>query len=603
MTKALTGTCLAAVGFLLAFSAALCASEAAPAGRKECPCRVEFRGNTVFSSSRLRSLCVAGAQDSRKRQSEGGRAHSGSRDSSLAPLLSERWVENNVIGPVLQAYCEAGYLDAVVESTCIVEAACGPSLVVFVREGVPARVGSFGPAGNSHFSCEELVLAGEVRSGWLLSAGVLEGACERMVDFMAREGFPFADVYVSDFTRGEHGIDFLFIVREGPRCRVEELRLESSSSLSREAMFAAFRVKPGEVYRENKIVAGVRALRKSGLFADVGEPLVTRKGEDGVAVAVPVKERKGGSFGGAVGFRGRTGEVTGGVSVALPNIAHTGRGATAGWESMGRRLSSFALSYKEPWVMGLPFSSSFRLEHTVRDTLFARTVVSVVLRIPVSSFLSGQIGGSYEKTLVTDVAHARATRLAWIAGIEVSAGEPPWKAGNSLLLEATGSRGVKETSSAGATGGTERGRDVLSTGTGRVFLQRALPGGQFALLDVKGSAVLEGKDLVSPEELFALGGKRNLRGYSEQQFMALSVASAQIEYGLAVGEEGGRVFLFLDCGYASTPQLSTSARLHVGYGVGLKVPSPFGLAGIDFGVPAGESLGFGKVHVGLDASF
>jgi outer membrane translocation and assembly module TamA len=122
-------------------------------------------------------------------------------------------------------------------------------------------------------------------------------------------------------------------------------------------------------------------------------------------------------------------------------------------------------------------------------------------------------------------------------------------------------------------------------------------------VDAKVAVVLEGEESAALDELFALGGKRTLRGYSERQFLATTVSSIQIEYGVLIGNEGGRAFVLLDCGYASTQALSVRERLHAGYGAGLRIPSSFGVAGIDFAVPAGESPGSGKIHVGLQGTF
>jgi outer membrane protein assembly factor BamA len=303
---------------------------------------------------------------------------------------------------------------------------------------------------------------------------------------------------------------------------------------------------------------------------------------------------------GAIGFRGRTNEVTGGVSLSLLNIARTGRSARTSWEATGRNVSSFHLSYAEPWVMGLPFTSSVSFEQIVRDTLFARTCLGVALKVPLTSLVSAQIGANFEKALNTDGPRTRASRLAWLGGIEFLSGGPSWSSENSFLATLDGTRGDKKIVYLSE---NLTRKEVFSTLTGRALLQRRIRSNQISLVDLKASAILEGRQLATPDELFTLGGKNTLRGYSERQFLASTVGSVQFEYGLAVGDEGGRAFAFLDCGYASTQALSTAERFHVGYGIGLKVPSAIGMAGIDFGIPSGESLGSGKIHVGLEGTF
>jgi outer membrane translocation and assembly module TamA len=239
-----------------------------------------------------------------------------------------------------------------------------------------------------------------------------------------------------------------------------------------------------------------------------------------------------------------------------------------------------------------------------RDTFFAKTSLAVTLKIPVTSGLSGQVGTSFEKAINTDGPRSRATRMAWLAGAELLLGEPAWLSRNSFLASVELSRGNRKRTYLNPSGGGQQSQSrSFSTLKSGLLLQAVTWGSQICVVDASASAILEGKELVGGDELFSLGGKNTLRGYSERQFLAATVASVQLEYGLVAGNDGGRAFVFLDGGYASTPALSTRGRLHFGYGVGLRVPSPLGLAGIDFGIPAGESFGSGKIHVGLEGTF
>ena len=549
--------------------------------------RLDFAGNTVFASSRLRAFCAASEDLSREEMGE---------------RVGQR---------VLVAYRDAGYLGAAVESTSVVRTDRGETMLVHIREGQPARIGEFGFSGNTHFSFEELAATCGLREGMALTAGLLDTASERVVTYMADRGFPFAGTKIGDFRLDGNSIGFVFMIREGPFCTVGDVALENSSALNSKALKRALGIKSGEGYSERSLRRGLGYLKRTALFAEVGEPVVSVSAqgappspepnpESRVRIAVPVRDRKTTSIAGAIGFRGRTNEVTGGVSLSLLNIARTGRSAKTSWEATGRNVSSFYLSYAEPWVMGLPFSSSVSFEQVVRDTLFARTALGLVLKVPLSSLASAQVGANLEKAVNTEGARTRTSRLAWLAGIELLSGGPVWSSENSFVAALEGTRGDKKVAHLLE---NRTNKETLSTLSGRMLLQRRFGRNQICLVDVKASAILEGTELATPDELFSLGGKRTLRGYSERQFLASTVGSIQTEYGLAVGDEGGRAFVFMDYGYACTQALSTADRFHIGYGVGLRVPSPVGLAGIDLGIPSGESLSSGKIHVGLEGTF
>jgi len=565
---------------------ALCSPSAQEAPKKP---RIElgFVGNTVFSSSWLRSFCAV---------DENVPA------SQLDAKVRER---------VLSAYRDAAYFGASVESTAIVKANRGERLLTFIREGKPARLGNFKFSGNKRFSSEELASASGLKEGTAPNRGLLDKSLSRMVVYMADRGFPFAGAKIGDFRLEGDSLVFVFVISEGPLCTVSEVALENSTALNRKALARAVGIEPGEKYSEKKVRRGLEYLERTSLFSQVGEPVVTlvpgqahteaAAGDEGAArIGVPVRDRRTSSASGVLGFRGRTNEVTGGISLSLLNIAGTGRSAKTSWEASGGHVSSFYLAYAEPWTMGLPFTSSLSFEQTIRDTLFSRTAFGVTIKVPISSIVSAEAGSKFEKTLNSEGPRTRATRLAWLGGLEVATGGPVWSSENSFLLTLEGTRGDKTISHLSE---NRKEKDVFSTISGRMFLQRRFGRTQIGLADVKASAITEGLETAAPDELFALGGKRTLRGYSERQFLAPTVASVQFEYGVVVGEEGGRVFAFVDCGYASSRELTTLQRIHAGYGIGLKVPSPIGIAGIDFGVASGESIGSGKVHVGLEGTF
>ncbi len=497
---------------------------------------------------------------------------------------------------LLDVFRRRGHLEASVDSVL----QRGGEMVVYVTEGSPTAVGGIRFVGNRTVDSEVLNRASGISPGVELSEALLETASSKVGRALADHGFPFATVRAGQFELGGGRVSFTFFVEEGKPATIDTVRLADSDALSQKSLQRALRIKPGQQYSEKDLERGVATLRRTGLFSLVGEPLLIPSSHGGVAVAIPVKNRKTTSIGGALGFRGQTNEVTGLLSLSVLNLARTGRSAKASWEAIGRNTSTLRFTYTEPWISILPFSSTVSFEHSARDTFFARTSLSLLLRFPVTHGLSARAGTSFEKTLSSDLARYRASRVAWLAGAEVFLGEPAWSSQNTFITSLELSRGERKRVFL-SSGNTET--RAFSTLCGQLLLQRRFLGNQVLAVDVSASGVLEGAGFVSEDELFSLGGKNTLRGYSERQFLAPTVGSVQLEYGLAVGGEGGRVFAFADCGYASTEALRTADRVHAGYGVGLRVPSPLGLAGIDLGIPAGESISSGKIHVGLEGTF
>ncbi len=563
------------------------------------PCNVSFAGNSALSSGRLLSvLDASGCWGAGGAEVLAG----GAARSAVRPWADS--TEVRVRRALLDAYGRDGYLNASIDSVVFAAGVEENRAVVHVTEGRPAVAGEVRFVGNRTAPGEKLAAAGGITTGTRLADGVMQKACENILSFLADAGLPFARVRADEFRLEEDAVSFAFLIDEGPLARVSEVRLVESGALKPRPLQRVLGVKQGDLYSETKLRQGLTALRRTGLFEDVGEPVLTRSQGDGVTVSIPVKDKKTSSVAGAVGFRGRTNEITGALSLSVLNLAGSGRSASAGWEAAGNKTSSLRFLYTEPWVSGLPFSSTVSFEHAARDTFFARTSLAVSAKVPVWRGLSGQVGASFEKTLNTDGSRSRATRVAWLAGAELLVGEPSWLSRNSLLTSLEFSRGRRKVVRLDQVVGDGKNESrVFSTLEGGALLQGRVRGSQLVVLDAVVCAVLEGRGLVAGDELFSLGGKNTLRGYPERQFLAETVGSLQLEYGLAVGGDGGRAFVFLDCGYASTRAASTADRFHYGYGIGLRVPSLLGLAGIDLGIPAGESFSSGKIHVGLEGKF
>jgi outer membrane protein insertion porin family len=128
-----------------------------------------------------------------------------------------------------------------------------------------------------------------------------------------------------------------------------------------------------------------------------------------------------------------------------------------------------------------------------------------------------------------------------------------------------------------------------------------------------GRLVTSSEQVVPLPDQFRLGGATTLRGYREEQFRGSRVAWSNIEYRYLLSRRS-RAFLFFDFGYyyrierspsenETEPQFLKIEEFKPAWGLGVRVDTPLGIVGVDYGLGEGDALTNGKVHVSLVNSF
>jgi outer membrane protein assembly factor BamA len=110
-------------------------------------------------------------------------------------------------------------------------------------------------------------------------------------------------------------------------------------------------------------------------------------------------------------------------------------------------------------------------------------------------------------------------------------------------------------------------------------------------------------------ERYPLGGASSLRGYDEDAFWVDRYALTRFEWRWFLGSSAQRVFLFWDHAWADTRLADADGGTHLqrisadGIGGGLRLETPGGVIGLDYGLPPGRPPIEGKIHLRLVSTF
>jgi outer membrane protein insertion porin family len=503
---------------------------------------------------------------------------------------------------LLERYRRAGRLAAAVT----IERRPDGGLDVRIEEGPAARVGEVRLIGARLLEAEEISRARSLHDGDAFSEDALAADVARLLDVCDEAGFPFASVSVGNFRVTSSGaLSFDIHVDEGTRSSIERIEIDGDAALRPRALARLCGLEPGDAYDGRAVAEGRRRLLRSGFFSQVGEVEVLQgRTPDLVVLRVPARAARVNSAQGLAGYSGADDRVTGLFDLRLGNIAGTARRGRVRWESRGAGSSRYLLHYEEPWLLGTPLGLRGSLDHDLHEPAFTRTIASLDAVYPVAQGTSLIAGVEAERSVFPSGDRRKSRVTSTRLGIEIDRRDRAIGPREGARLEVVGRRGDREETwrATADTTEIERRTSLRGLDAGAEFYGSVGRTWVLALIG-RGRIVTAGGGVVPEEERFPLGGALSLRGYREEQFRSSRVGLLQVEQRAHLSPEGDRAFVFVDAGYAHPDGGVGSRKVHVGYGVGLRVASKAGLVGMDYGLAAGEGPLDGRIHVLLEAAF
>ena len=503
-------------------------------------------------------------------------------------------------GAALDTLAARGFLLARIDSTthAAVFATPGPRAVVRRLDVVGAEAVSVGDW--------------RTREGEGFSARDLERDLQEAAAVYAARGFVDARLVPTvEVADGGRAVDVTVQVTEGGEAPVVAVELAGARSPSR--AYASRRVGLDEPTPPSALsLPRVRELLvSSGLYSEVGDPVLARDADGALVLQVPVVEAPPGAFDVVLGYLppegGNEGGIVGSGRIDLRNPFGGGRTAAIALERTPGLASSFAVAVADPFVLGSPVGVGLSFEGASRDSTLSRQRLAVDLRYAldptldlVASLASESVRpGPYGAEEVDGRPRVRRTDdVLFGVGLVLTRLDRPRNPRRGVALELLAEQG-------------RRGGETLETAPGarrRLTLQSRLYAPTFARqaavlgLDATVSQQAAGLDgLVDEGDLVRFGGAASFRGYDEDVFLARSYARLLAEYRVLF-DDVSFAFAFADVGgfdRPAVPGLEAERRALVGYGAGLRLATGVGLATITYALNPDLSAGRGKVHVGL----
>ncbi|MBX3469600.1 MAG: outer membrane protein assembly factor BamA [Planctomycetes bacterium] len=500
------------------------------------------------------------------------------------------------------------------------------TLVVGVEEGQRYHIRQVTVVGNTVISEERILRDIPARPGRPFLGDDLVGSVQRIRHLYGQRAYIHADVDLDRrYDPERHLIDVVFRISEGPKVRIDAVRVEGNDKTREDVIRRELSFYPGEYFDADEVEASINRLGRLRYFEDVRvdfEPGSEPGRED---VVLRVREARTGSI-----------IVGGGVSTAagfFGNIALTqrnfdildfprswrdffeGRAFTGAGQQFsislqpGRERSAYSVEFVEPWLFGYPVILG--LEAAARDRqredwLETRRGGRVTLGYRFTQDLIFRATYRFERVRVSDIDFGAPPDVIASAGTNYVA-SIRWSLGydqniidrNFVLYGGYAGNVYYELASKALGGDYSFHRAGAAANWQRLLV--AWPGEHKWVLalraDVGWQQTLDGDPIPIFERFFA-GGPNSLRGFrfrtvSPKQgrrpvggdFMAL--LGAEVSFPLALDILRGVVFV--DAGGA-TSRLSLfddddNFRVAAGFGFRLRVPVFPAPVALDFAWP------------------
>jgi translocation and assembly module TamA len=507
---------------------------------------------------------------------------------------------------------DAGFLDATARAERVSDDTTHVRWRVLVTEGGRRRL--TGLRVDVAGVADSMLVAnalGVATGGWA-SPRSLGEAVEHALDVAASRGYPYASLGVTAFDWDSSGARARIGGALGPLVTVTSVRFDGLSTTSLALVKRTIGPLEGRPYDPTAATEAADRLRQLGLFRTVTFSGLESSGDWSKGVLVyKIEEPRYNTFEGALGLQGPAGsrQVVGLAQIELGNLAGTGRSAALHWRSDGPGLQNFDARYREPMVLGQPWSLELALSEQLQDTLYTRSRAGARLAMRLEPRRRLELSYEQERVVSTIGDASQATTQITGAAIESDHRDDP-------VLPRRGLRGRVE-------GGQWFKTSDLRVGgvahahltTGRALLEWHRPLGRGAApraglaWELSGAGVFSSEPVLEDYERYLIGGTATLRGHDEQQYHVDRYALSRLEWRWFLGVRGQQVHLFWDHAEMATREAmlpSGTALVHQaadGVGFGIRIETGTGLAGIDYAVPPGQPPLEGKIHLQLVSFF
>ena len=439
---------------------------------------------------------------------------------------------------------------------------------------------------------------------------------ESLLDQCEANGYPFASVRLDSLRPTDDGLFATIRLDKGALTRIDSIIVRGDARIGKRYLSSHIGIERGDLYNEPLVAAVEKRLRELPFVLVKQRPFVQfSPGQTKLYLFLDAK--KASSFNGILGVLPDpvTGKVklTGDLDLRLRNALKRGEAIDLNWRALQDKTQDLKVRFNYPFAFNTPFGTDLSLKLFKRDTTFLEVNVRAALEYllsrgdKVSVFVNDKSSQRLGQFVSTTPGLGDVKLTSYGLGLQRERFDYRFNPRQGLSAEIDGSVGRKRST----TGTLSDAEDVEYTYTTQYEMNAKVVGhiplgarGTVRLAAQGGSMV---NDRLFRNEIYRLGGIKNLRGVDEASIFCSSFAIGTMEYRFLF-EENSNFFLFVDQGWyedQSTDVLITDTPL--GFGAGTSFETKAGIFSLTYalGQQFDTPVQFrgGKVHFGFTSLF
>ncbi len=445
---------------------------------------------------------------------------------------------------------------------------------------------------------------------------------ERLLTYYENNGYPFAEVGLTDLAMQEEQISANLSLEKGALIRIDSLALHTYAHLSRQYLANYLGIEQGMIYNESLLRQISSRLREIPFVSESAPSTVDFIGSK-ARVNVYLKRQKASRLNFILGVLpksdGEGFDITGDGELVLQNALGSGELIGLEYQAYPAKATELNLKFNYPYLPLLPIGIDLAFDLYRKDTLFSEIHYNLGVQYTFKG--NNYIKAFYDRKRSSPISEfGNENVLPSILGVLTSAYGLSWN-WEQLDYRYNPRRGITLSSSAALGVKTYANDSILQiidetaeswqlqwqleAGVSRYWpigagstIKTSLRGAWLELANGGSNNI----NLLFENELYRIGGNKLLRGFDEQSILSNLYLLNTLEYRYLMSQNS-YVSLFGDAAYVENNNSTESDKSwYYGLGAGITFETKAGLFGLNYalGKRAGNSfdLRSGKIHFG-----
>lgn len=389
----------------------------------------------------------------------------------------------------------------------------------------------------------------------------------------------------------------------GEETRVSKIIFKGNSINSQEYLARISGMKDSVIASEENLNQIRKNLSSSELVEQVSDPVIYFENNSNV-VLFEVKEQNLNQLDGLIGFvpdETGKGQIVGDLDISLWNVLREGNAFELQYQRLKPETSRLKLDIAQDWIANIPLSIGMDFSFYQNDTTYQTRNIGLSGRYFLNSEFSiksriysqNSISGSTSNFSKEQDGKKQGGDLGFNYS-KLDRREVPTSGFSLDVIYGVANKDIQEDS---ALAFRQQRLETNVRGYISLFEKSVLA------TSINGFYVIG--DQFTESDLVRFGGANSLRGYSEEQFTASELFWGDIEYRFLT-DQYSYLFLFTAAGVYKRPQLYSETDnsftqkdfLYSG-GFGLSFRTAIGRLKFTYALSSTETLGNGKVHLGI----